>query len=79
MNNIPYNKIHKLLDKYFIAYKLWSVEDIESELGIQGYEATDENVAAVLNHMWIGGLSECTDRDWEIINQAIADAKEELK
>ena len=77
--SIPYDDIHKLLDKYFIAYKLWSTEDIECELARLGYEPSDENVATVLNHMWVRGLSECTDSDWEIINQGIAYAKDELK
>ncbi|MBR0420278.1 MAG: hypothetical protein IJI66_14045 [Erysipelotrichaceae bacterium] len=65
--------LHKIISKRYIAYKLWSREDIEDLLEEKGVEPTSDNVDLVITE--IGSqLSDCTDYDWEIINQAISRA-----
>lgn len=60
------------LDNYF-ACKLWSEEDIVGVLEEAGYEASEENVNAVINSGLLKNLNNCTDQDWDIINNAISE------
>lgn len=55
----------------YIAMKIWTREDIESVLRDMGYPDTEENVDAVVNSGDLNALNDCTDDDWEIIEQAI--------
>lgn len=74
-----WTELHAVLSKYCIAWKLWTVEDIEMYLIDHGYPATEENVETLLNHMNEDGLSDCNDYDWEVFAQALWDCKDELK
>ena len=74
-----WSEIHAVLSKYCIAYKLWTVEDVENYLTENGYPPTEENVDIFLNHMHIEGLEDCNDWDWEVFSQALWDCKDELK
>lgn len=63
------------IDTDRIAMKIWSVEDVEACLKEEGYEPSEENVNKVLNTHMLDALEDCTDWDWEIIHQAIDEAK----
>lgn len=55
----------------YIAMKLWTKEDIESMLRTMNYPVTDENISSVIKSGYIDALNDCTDNDWEIIENAI--------
>ena len=74
-----WREIHAVLSKYCIAYKLWTVEDVEVYLTDHGYPTTEENVATFLEHMNTDGLEDCNDYDWEVFAQALWDCKDELE
>ena len=76
---IDWSELHSVLSKYCIAWKLWTVEDVETYLADNGYPATEENVDTFLEHMDMDGLSDCNDYDWEVFAQALWDCKDELK
>lgn len=63
------------IDTDKIAMKIWSVEDVEACLKEDGYESSEDNVNKVLNTHMLDALEDCTDWDWEIIHQAIDEAK----
>lgn len=67
-----------LLSRSYIAWKVWSEEDIASRLVEKGYEPSESNITAVLNSGHCKNLSECTDSDWEIIDYAIYAVKGNL-
>lgn len=70
----PDNQVLNLIDKQdYIAMKLWSKEDIISQITKNGFKPTDENVNTVLNSHELKYLNDCTDEDWEIIKNAIFD------
>lgn len=58
------------LEEHYIAYKLWSREDVANELLKAGYADSEENIDEVLN-AGVRGLNDCTDDDWQIIQNAI--------
>lgn len=63
---------HRYLEKAgFLAWKLWSREDIESVLASDGYAVTDENVDEVINTGMLKGLEDIDDGEWEVIHYAI--------
>ena len=62
-----------------IAMKLWSREDISLTLEYCGYEPSEENIDKVLNTQISKCLNDCTDYDWEIIDQAIYEANKLYK
>lgn len=64
------------LDENYIAYKLWSREDVANELLEAGYADSEENIGEVLN-AGVGGLHDCTDDDWQIIQNAIFNAAQD--
>lgn len=55
----------------YLAFKLWSEEDIRTRLEELGYDATDENVAAVIDTGELKYLSDCDDNDWYLVDDAI--------
>lgn len=65
--------------KEYIAGTLWSEDDIADRLDESGYDSTDENIAAVLETMVNSGalkrLNECLNEHWNIIDNAINQAK----
>lgn len=63
------------IDTDRIAMKIWSVEDVKACLKEDGYEPSEDNVNKVLNTHMLDALDDCTDWDWEIIHQAIDEAK----
>ncbi len=65
-----------VLDTQYIAMKLWQVDDIKSSLEEMGYKPNEWNVDSVINTHELDALNDCTDYDWEVISQAINDAKE---
>lgn len=58
----------------YIATKLWERQDIANTLNERGYLGTDAEVDSVLNTGMLEALNDCTDTDWEIINQACSEA-----
>ena len=58
----------------YLAWKLWSEEDVRLRLEELGYAATDENVAAVIGTGELRYLSDCDDTDWYLIDDAIQQA-----
>lgn len=58
----------------FIATTLWTEEDIRNRLIENGYEGSDEEVSAVLNTGLLKNLGDCTDGDWQMIDDAIKTA-----
>jgi hypothetical protein len=64
--------IHDIFNRSeFIATKLWSEEDVRSQLEANGFEPSDDNIAAVINTGYLKRLDDCTDADWMIIDYAI--------
>ena len=59
----------------YIASKLWCDEDVASVLKERGYEATPEEVTAVINSGYLDVLNDCTDGDWEAIHLAVSEAE----
>lgn len=58
----------------YIAMKLWSKDDIISQIKEMDFAPNAENVNAVLNSGKLKYLNDCTDEDWEIIKNAIFNA-----
>lgn len=55
-----------------IAAKVWTTDDVKDTLQSEGYEGTEEEVGRVIDASnLLSLLDDCTDQDWEIINQAI--------
>ena len=73
IRKITEEEFRAYLDENYIAYKLWSREDVANELLEAGYADSEENIDEVLN-AGVGGLHDCTDDDWQIIQNAIFDA-----
>lgn len=57
--------------KETVGYVYWGVQDIKYCLEETGYPATEENVSAVITDEGLKVLSECSDKDWEAIYDAI--------
>lgn len=69
-NKITEEEFRAYLEENYIAYKLWSREDVANELLEAGYADSEENIDEVLN-AGVGGLHDCTDDNWQIIQNAI--------
>lgn len=67
-------QLYRYLDDNYIAWKLWSQEDIRDYLKDQGYPATDQNVDAVIN-CDLRYLSNTSEDDWAIIDMAVYEAR----
>ena len=59
----------------YVAAKLWEREDIYHMLTENNYEGTDNEIDAVINTHMLDALEDCTDTDWEIIENAISYAE----
>lgn len=60
-----------LIDKTdYIACTVWSKDDIRCELDEKGYEASDENVQAVIDSGLLH-LDDCFEEQWDNIDYAI--------
>lgn len=59
------------------AIKVWCDEDVANELRSLGYEDDDESVEAVkeFGGRYLESLNDCTDHDWDLIDEAIRAAK----
>ena len=55
----------------YVAWKLWSRDDIRCELVEKGYDDSLENIETVIQSGYLKHLSECTDQDWDMIGYAI--------
>lgn len=60
----------------YVAWKLWSRDDIEKAIKAEGYEATEKNINVVCNHSVLDQLGDCTDEEWDILRCA---ARESLR
>ena len=69
IRKITEEEFRAYLEENYIAYKLWCCEDIANELVEAGYADSEENIGEVLN-AGVGGLHDCTDDDWQIIQNA---------
>lgn len=67
-------QLYRYLDENYIAWKLWSREDIRDYLEDQGYPATDQNVDAVIS-CDLRYLSNTSEDDWAIIDMAVHEAR----
>ena len=67
-------QLYRYLDENYIAWKLWSREDICDYLEDQGYPATDQNIDAVIS-CDLRYLSNTTEDDWAIIDMAVYEAR----
>lgn len=77
---LSHSSVHQILENAgYIASKLWSEEDLASQLVEDGYTASEENIAAVMNTGYLKALGECTDSDWQVISGAISAAEEYLE
>lgn len=59
----------------YIARKLWTEEDVRTELIVHGYEGTQDEIDAVVNTGELDLLNDCTDYDWWCIDYAIETAQ----
>lgn len=72
--------IHSMLMKMgYDAVKLWCEDDIKCYLAENGYPATEHNIQEMYDHLWLDGLEECTDRDWQIFKDALNGAEANLE
>ena len=55
----------------YIAMKLWCEEDIRTRLQERQFLGTPEQVAEVINTGYLKYLGDCTDGDWQMIDNAI--------
>lgn len=61
-----------------VSIKVWTREDIGMCLRNENFLNSEENIDLVANH--IGeGLADCTDRDWDIIYNAINDCSDKME
>lgn len=76
-DNVSNNLIPRdiLLADDFVAMKLWTTEDVAGVLKESGYDDCEENISMVVNTGMLVRLSECTDRDWLIIEDAVNNTK----
>ena len=58
----------------YLAWKLWSREDILWRLHELGYEGTEDEIDAVVNTGELKYLDDCNDNDWYLIDDAIQQA-----
>ena len=63
-----------LLRSDYIATTLWSRHDIALRLEELGYQGTEKEVDAVLETGYLKNLGDCTDGDWQMIDDAINEA-----
>lgn len=68
------DQFYRYLDDHYVAWKLWSREDIRDYLEDTGYPATDQNVDAVIS-CDLSNLRDSTEDDWAIIDMAVYKAK----
>lgn len=54
-----------------VAEKVWTRNDIKDALTVRGFTPTDENVNKVCETGYIAYLEEATERDFDIIDEAI--------
>lgn len=59
----------------YIAMKLWTEEDVQRQLWVNGYKGTQDEIDAVVNTGELDLLYDCTDYDWGCIDYAINTAK----
>ena len=58
----------------YIAWKLWSRDDIAYRLHALGFEGTEEQIDTVINTGELKYLCDCDDNDWFLIDDAIRQA-----
>lgn len=74
------DSIHQLIDQSgYIAYKLWTEDDVTSTLEEEGFAPTRDNVEIVLDTGMLKCLNNCSDQDWGIIREAIMECQDSLE
>lgn len=68
-----------LIRSDYIATKLWSKGDVAAKLVERGFKDTDKNISLVINTGMLSHLHDCTDEDWETINQAVDEVADKLE
>lgn len=61
-----------------ISWKIWQEDDVRMRLNEKGYDDCLFNVNTVLGTHYTDTLADCTDQDWDIIDQAIYAVEDEL-
>lgn len=59
----------------YVAAKIWTREDIASMLQQNHFEGTDAEIDEVINTGILENLEDCTDEDWQTIEDAIRQAQ----
>lgn len=61
---------HAFCKNDYLAWKLWTEDDIKAVLLEYGYAGTDEQIGNVIQTGQLDTLNDRTDCDWEIIRNA---------
>ena len=65
-------------DDYF-ARKLWNRDDIKDRLEVLGYDSNEKFIDEVINSGKLKSLNDCTDSEWNCIDNAIEETISNMK
>lgn len=65
-------------DDYF-ARKLWNRDDIKDRLEVLGYDSNEKFIDEVINSDKLKSLNDCTDSEWNCIDNAIEETISNMK
>lgn len=68
-----------LLRSDYFATVLWSKDDIAATLIGKGFKDSDENIKHVIDSGMLDVLGDCTDEDWNVIDNAINQLEQQLE
>ena len=77
-----HHAVHNVLNDHeeIFSYKIWRTEDIAATLEEEGYKASQENIALILNESHLDEmLHDCNDYDWGCFDAAFNEVKDELE
>lgn len=77
---LSFSSVRRILKNAgYIAWKLWTREDIGDVLMNTGYTDSEANIDLVLNTGYLNSLEESNEQDWEIISSAIHSCASKLE
>lgn len=79
--NLPENVSNQDIlyaDDYF-ARKLWNRDDIKDRLEVLGYDSNEKFIDEVINSGKLKSLNDCTDSEWNCIDNAIEETISNMK
>lgn len=78
VREITHEEFMKYLRENYIAYKLWTWDDVKSQLKANGFKDSEKNLSCFSK--WdFEALNDCTDSDWMTIDYAILDEADNLE